>query len=372
MARKRKSNDEGGINLDSLMDALTNVVAVLILVLILVQADASQKVVQFLEDLIPATPEEVVASTQIAENLDKKKLEIEKLLTEDAPDPEQVEAERRQLELLQTKTKENQDLLADLEELKKLEEKKRKERDAENKISTAVQKQISKLEALLDQTKLVKAIPPTVVSIPTSRAIPKNAKIYHVSVINNRVHFFDPFTPMELFEREFKKHKRDWLIERVKRPGADRYIYNQAKIAQHFEKFDFKNSRKQTIKVNTNPVGHRMTMTIRVDPKAGGTAAADLASKNSIFKTILRKLSSNRRVVVMFHVHPGSFNTYLKARTITDKARVAAGWEVKSMYTHWMGIKDVEVKRLKDPPPPPVKPVKPKPPGPPVLPPKLD
>ena len=41
------------------MDALTNVVAVLILVLLLVQADVSNKVVEFLENLQPATPEQV-------------------------------------------------------------------------------------------------------------------------------------------------------------------------------------------------------------------------------------------------------------------------------------------------------------------------
>ena len=39
MGRRRKSSSDEGVNLDSLMDALTNVVAVLILVLLLVQAD---------------------------------------------------------------------------------------------------------------------------------------------------------------------------------------------------------------------------------------------------------------------------------------------------------------------------------------------
>ena len=36
------NNSDEGVNLDSLMDALTNVVAVLILVLVLVQADVSR------------------------------------------------------------------------------------------------------------------------------------------------------------------------------------------------------------------------------------------------------------------------------------------------------------------------------------------
>ena len=48
MARRRKTDSDGGVNLDSLLDALTNVVAVLILVLVLVQMDVTRKVVDFL------------------------------------------------------------------------------------------------------------------------------------------------------------------------------------------------------------------------------------------------------------------------------------------------------------------------------------
>ena len=61
MARRRQHEDSG-MNLDSLMDALTNVVAVLILVLVLVQADATKKVEMFLEALEPATEEEIAES----------------------------------------------------------------------------------------------------------------------------------------------------------------------------------------------------------------------------------------------------------------------------------------------------------------------
>ena len=45
---------------------------------------------------------------------------------------------------------------------------------------------------------------------------------------------------MVLFEDEFKKHKRDWLVERIKQQGADRLI--QTKIAAHFKTFDFRNA----------------------------------------------------------------------------------------------------------------------------------
>lgn len=356
--------------MDSLMDALTNVVAVLILVLILVQADVSQKVVQFLEDLAPATPEEVIASTKKVEELDKKNLKLKNLLTEEAPSPEDIEAEKRQLALLEKDAKENKQLLAEINELKKLEEKTRKERDNEDKKTTEIQKEIARLEALLDDNPIV-TIPPTAVSIPISRSIPKSAKIYYAIVVHERVHFIDPFTPVELFEDEFKKHKRKWLHQRIKRQGADRYIYNQTKIAAHFKNFDFKNSRGQAVTLVTNPVWTRLRIDIKPNLKEGGTALADINKKDSTYFKILKKLASNNRAVILYRVHPNSFNTYLQARILSDKAQIAAGWEIQYGLSYSTYIKDVEVKRLKDPPPPNPN-AKPRPPGPPPIGPKLD
>ena len=207
MAR-RSQNTEDGVNLDSLMDALTNVVAVLILVLLLVQTDVTNKVVEFLEGLSPATPEQVQESKEKLEELQKQKENNEKLLSEEPPTPEKLEAEKRQLALLEKEAKLNKDLLADLEELKKIEDQIRKEREAEDQKTTKIQEEIARLEALLDDTP-IKTTAPTVVSIPISKAVPKNAEIYPVIIQQNRVHFIDPHTPLELFEKEFARNKRD-------------------------------------------------------------------------------------------------------------------------------------------------------------------
>ena len=56
---RRRTVSDAGVSMDSLMDAMTNVVAVLILVLLLVQVDVKQTVQKFLDELRPATPEEV-------------------------------------------------------------------------------------------------------------------------------------------------------------------------------------------------------------------------------------------------------------------------------------------------------------------------
>ena len=101
--------------------------------------------------------------------------------------------------------------------------------------------------------------------------------------------------------------------------------------------------------------------------KEGGTSLEELKKKDSNFAKISDKLSSNIRSLLMFHVHPNSFNTYLQARRVTDKARVSEDWEVKGMGAYSIRIDNVEIRREKEPPPAPTKPERP-----PTLLPKID
>jgi len=393
MARRKNSGGDG-VSLDSLMDALTNVVAVLILVLLLVSADVKQKVEQFFDDLEPATPEQIEESKKKIEELEKEQQELDQLLTEEPPSPEDLEAEKRKLALLEKTIedteKKNRELLANLEQLKKLEVEKRKQRDKEEKKTVFMQEEIARLESLLDETPVLK-IPPTEVSIPVSRPVPKSSETYYAIVTQDRVHFIDPFTPVETLEDQIKKNERKWLIDRVKR-GNDRIkVYDQAQMAEYFSAFDFKNTRKQQVKIITNPISTRISMNIVPDLKEGGTHIDELSAKTNTFVSILSKLRNNKKAVLFFLVDTKSFNTYLQARSLTDKAGIAAGWKMEHMDfdtetgrgrvtpqgSFGMMLKEFEVNRLKDPPPPPPKPKnppkkEPKPAGPPKIGPKLD
>lgn len=351
MARRRQSSSEGGVNLDSLMDALTNVVAVLILVLILVQADVSKKVVQFLEGLQPATPEEVQASAKRVETLERQIVEKDQLLSKKPPSPKEIENEKRQLALLEKDVEENRKLLVNLEELKKLAKKAEAERNAEAKKTEKIQDDIAKLEALLDETPILK-VDPTVVGIPASRPVPKNAEMYYAIIIHDRIHFIDPETPLEEFAKEFKREKRNFPNQRIKRDGPDRYIYQPGPIVKHFKGFDFKNSRNQKVELVSYPTSTRLKIVITPDLKNGGTALDDLKTPRNLFARILDKLRVNSRAVLIYYVHPNSFNTYLRARQLSDKMRVSAGWEVRGMSSYGVTVQDVEVKRMKEPPPP--------------------
>jgi len=370
VGRKRSNDEDNGINLDSLMDALTNVVAVLILVLLLVQADVTQKVEAFLKDLKPATQEEVDQARKELEELKKQTQTKTTQLEQEPPPPEKIEQQKRELAMMEENIEKNEELLVNVNQLKELEKKVRAERDEAQQQTNVVMEEIARLEAMLDQTPVLTAPPPEEVTIPNSRPIPENADIYYALVFGNRVHLIDPVTPLNLFMDEFDKNKRDFRIERIKRQGADLYIHDQVKIANHFKGFDFRPTRGQKIELMPNKYGTRLSLRITPDAANGGIPFDAMQKPGSDFEKAMNGLASNKRAVIMFWVAPDSFNTYLLARKIADKAEVPAGWEVRGNKDYYVPIKEVEVQALEVMPP---EMVKPKPTNePPKLEPKLD
>ena len=353
MARKRKSSD-GSISLDSLMDALTNVVAVLILVLLLVQADVTRKVQKFMDDLQPATPEEIAQSKKLIADLEQKKRLVEARLLGKPATPEDVEKEKRDITLLEKSLAENKDLLADLNQVRQLENKVRTERDAENAQTVAIQKEIARIEGLLDTTPPISGDAPSVVNIPNSRPIPENAKTYHAIVNRERIHIIDPHTPLALFNREFEKKKADWLIQRTQVKGKpDRFLYDGTKILAHFQDFNWGNSRGQKIFLQAEPTNYFLWLVIRPNLESGGTPLDDIDKPDSEFIKSLPVIRQNFQSVLLYRVHKDSFKTYLAARELSEKANIPAGWEINFSLDFRMPVPDLTVKRLKEPPPKP-------------------
>lgn len=351
MARKRTSSD-GGISLDSLMDALTNVVAVLILVLILVQADVSQKVQKFLDDLQPATPEEVAASKKLVDELQRKQRVAEARLREKPATPEEIAEEKRQIALLEKSMEENKELLADLDKVRALEKTVRAERDAENQQTSAVQKEIARLEGLLDTIPAPESDTPAVVNIPNSRPIPAEAASFHAIVHANRIHMIDTQAVLSVFRREFERKKNEWLHQRVKRKGtADVFIYDPNKIAAHFKNFNWGNTQGQKIEIRVVPTGHHMSLVITPDLAKGGAAVEDLRQAGGEFAKAIQRIRQTRNSVLLYRVHPNAFETYLAARELSEIANVSAGWDVNGSPNFSMGIPDLRVMRLQEPPP---------------------
>ena len=366
MARRRSSS-EGELSLDSLMDALTNVVAVLILVLILVQVDVTRTVERIMDEE-PATAEEVEASRVRVAGLRDKRDQRIRLLESAEPEPGAEEALKAELALLEKEGEEKRELLADRAELVALERGVRRERDAAKAAAAKLQARIAELEAMLDSTP-EKVARPEVVTIPASRPIPADARIHAALVFGGRVHFIDPFTPLDRLLREFERESRNWVAERIKRRGAPDVVrYDTAKILAHFADFDFGNRRGQKVELVSRPDWLNLRIRITPDPK-GGTDTAGLATAGSPFHQEMRALSRIRSAVLMFKVHPDSIPTYLAARPVADAVNVPAGWDMSWGRSHEIVIREFQVKPTGQAPKPPGGT---KPPEPPRIDPMLD
>lgn len=342
------------------MDALTNVVAVLILVLILLQSDVARTVERLLGNLPPATPEQIDQATADLARLTRERDAAKAALTAKPPDPQLITRTKADIALLEDSIKESDIRLLAIEKLVQLRAKHQKDLDAEQNKTNSLLDEIRKLEALLDQTPPPQVRKPDIVRVPNSREIPADASIYYAYVIGDRVHLVDPVTAKNIVMREFERVRSKMLRETVKvKGGKDRKVYDQDKLVKHFASLDME-VRGQKITVPANRPWTRLPMRIAIDTKNGGVTLAEMANPKSEWHRLCNLVRSFPRGVLMFRVHPNGFATYLKAREIADRFNIPCGWEITGNVSHLETLTDFEVNRLEQP--------KPQPPAPPSTP----
>jgi len=351
MARRNRSTDAEGLNLDSLMDALTNVVAVLILILILLQVDVGQTVDRILGNLKPATKEQIARAADEVAKAKRDLARQQAALNAPPPTPDQIAKVRADLALLEKDATARQAALLEHGKLVALYNKTKAAADAELAKTNKVLEEIRKLTALLDQTPVPKAPPATVVRIPDSREIPEDANIYYCVIRDDSAHLVDLISAKANVMREFDRRQRELFRELVKIKGKpDRRIYDQDKVVKYFASQNL-NVRNQSVTVPYNRPWTRLNVRIEIDPKKGDASKADIETPKGRFHAICNKLSSYPRRVLIFKVHPNSFGTYLKAREIADQYRIPCGWEIDGATAFALPL-DFEVNRLEEPPPP--------------------
>lgn len=351
------------------MDALTNVVAVLILVLILVQADVSQKVQKFIDDMAPATPEEIASSKQRVASLQQTVTRLEMAMRQEAPTQERIEKEKLEIAEMEKALESNKAILTEIESRRKINEQLKAEKAAETAKSEALAKTVADLGESLDRMPPIDPDTPTVVNIPNSRPIPDDARIYHAIAHKGRIHIIDSTSVLKTFNAELAKHRNEWLFKRVAKKGAaDRFIYDGQKIEAFFRNYNWNNAQGQKIEIIAKPTAYRLSLVITPDLEKGGTLTADLATPGSAYSKAAGIISGDFKAVLIFQVLTDSFETYLTARELAEKAKIPAGWEISKDPKFTLRIEEPEIRCLQPAPPPTGKPK----PGPPPRKPKLD
>jgi hypothetical protein len=358
MPQRRKVVEEDTSSLDSLMDALTNVVAVLIFVLLLVNCEVSQKVVQMMEDLVPASPEEIQRLKDMLKQLeiDKKKLEeLKKLPPPPKVDLDSINQKISALKALIQNKKSAIDMNnKNIAELQKLHDEKLAARDAEQVKANAMMEEIASLEAMLDTTPVAKAIPATEITIPATRPIPEGAKVHYAYIINDRAYFVDLPKYMEEVAEIVDKLKDDKgnhiaTGEKSEEEEDKKLSAAERRAKREKEKDDAKKEKPVVFdrdkvlpilneklnkilspglrgSVNSQPWFGGARMDIGFDPK-GGTPVEALSQPTNGFASDISKLRPPNDVL-MFVVDAPSMYAYALAREIAEKKGIPIGWSI--------------------------------------------
>jgi hypothetical protein len=355
MARRR-SRDTSGVNLDSLMDTLTNVVGILIIILILVQINVSQALKKIVSELPPTTIEQLEQLKSEAQTLTTQHTElkqsIEKIQSEHAQNKVELAKLTPQLQVAETTAKETALPLLDLDTLRKQIEEKRKLVEAQQKTASGLLAEQQRLKGVLDTTPVVAPPEAKIVRIPNSRPLPEKAELQRYLVTQGQIFHLDVANAKKLVLSDFQSVRSRLEKERVKdAKGESKVIYDQEKVVKHFEQRRL-SLRNLDIHVAVSKTSARPVL--RLIPRPGqGEPLATALQVSSRFQNDLRRYKGTPSVV-WFHVAKDSFEHYLRARESCDRQGVPAGWEVAATAIYSEPITEFEVNLLEQPKPPPV------------------
>lgn len=187
---KKSNQDSGELNMDSLMDAVTNVVGVLMIVFVVVALSLANSMQKILSELPKVTPEEY-------EEMKKKQLE-------NPPPPETPEQIEQKKIIAQEQLKKVSEELRsvdvsdvqkiqfmDMDEFRKKLAEAKEKREGEKKEVDKLLSEVERLKALLDETPVYVPEAASVVRLPNPRPYPAEPKETRVLVAKGGVLFFN-------------------------------------------------------------------------------------------------------------------------------------------------------------------------------------
>jgi len=347
--------------MDSLLDALTNVVGILLLVLILTSINMNAAVRKILSELMPVTPEQFEANKVLR---DRKLSELDKLRAsvDSFQSLESIQEKMAQLDLeldeLKTDTS-----VADLREQlaalqAEIEKEKAKKETNEEKVNEASD-ELDRLLALLQDLENQEGPPPTVITLPAGRQARAGAEPRYVLCVGGRAYWVGDFYAHAIavrkeIERNFSElvysgseelgsytyaiRGDDYLRDRDRyddlRPrNAEglvlrRFRYDTEKVINHFQ--------ENTSKLGTPDVTYALSrvgdrLRLSVKPRPGGGAGEDELFQSGSqliggYKKTMRDELGNQNYLY-FRVAPDSFDVYLAARKIADEKQIPNGWK---------------------------------------------
>lgn len=338
MARRRQSAD---MNLDSLLDTLTNVVGVLVMVLMLTTLNVRQAVERIF-DLDPTLRNVSAAELERTERLAEEARQERLRLTDQvaalggavatpaspAAPTENLGALLQQIEALKAQPFEPPPPEEPLNVSKaQADEAERRAKELAAKL-VAAEEELAKLKALLDKTQVVAAPPAKIVSLPNPRDAPPEAKQYQVLVRNGRI---VPFNPAPIRERCKKQ------VETLLRSPALKTKSGSIDCEKLVEQFN-KSPRvlDPNFRIQLAVVNFQLQIVFELKPSGGETAAEATAPRSELRRGLKAlQTAHGDKFYLRFLVWNDSFDAYVAARSVCDEMGVLAGWDPHSVDYVW-------------------------------------
>jgi len=335
------------MNLDSLMDTLTNVVGILLIILIFALI-GGQEVVKRIKGFVDDVSDEQLAaaaaeSEQLRTLIEEQRSKWEELETRLPQDKLTLEEQQRLLEQLKADISKLASAQIDPAELKKqLEERRAKRQELEGKIKDQLE-MIAALKARLAESPAQGAGADTkVVNLPDPRPAPKGAKPVVFLCRHGRV--------FPVAVEALQKEAQGVLL------GAERLIRTEEGLdcEKLKELFDKRFVGDKFVQLGTRTGGDGKPYLVINHREDAGEETENISKRTSLFNQALKSINPQQQYIE-FRVWSDSFDTYLTARNEAARAGVLAGWTPYSDnadYTLPFGIEFKTTCMGFQPPPP--------------------
>lgn len=365
----RRPKKESGASLDSLLDTMTNVVGILVILLTVTQLGVGDAVKRI-----------ATSSTVKPEQIDEAQKRLAELVRHRQSLQDRLDALREQDEVvdaaqeLRRLKKELEDYKANVENLLANEEEKRaaelellklkeeaeaqirKHKEQVDKLRQQIignEDELASLRAKLADTPVQEAVPPKEIVLPNPRPAPEGIKPVIVLCREGRVMIVDVEGIQDVAQ------KRVAYIIRRRRLGRDPAAGIDGKVlAEEFNR-DPVNDRNRNFDVKLKIAGRVPKLVLHRREDAGDTAER-LQRSSSRYQAQIRRIDPDE-FYLQFRVWPDSFEAYLKAREISSRRGLLAGWRAETTQGEY--TIDLGTKLRVGPPPPPPKPKPPPKPG---------
>jgi len=386
----RRKSQGVGLNLDSLMDTLTNVVGLLVLLLVFLQlglGDAVKSIREKNPELFGLSEQDV----EKAKESEKVQEELRKKLEEQRAEAE-LAVKKIQDSLAAEKSKLPPPPVAattmKAEEVQKLVDEHRKQADTLQVEFTKMDAQLAKLLAMLATTPDPKAPSNTAVTLPDPHPVPAGYEPLYLFCKENRIICVNlqALRNAGADRIEANRSSFEWKSPEDKGKlstgrglqGAKKANVKSADIAKTVvydgkkiqDAFNANPMVFQDFKIRFKSYDTVASLNILLEPLGNkGETEADLSGSHSKYVGLLSSIRAKKqKVFAQFLVSADSFGIYLEARTLLAKYEIPAGWQILYGPTWEASLaQPIKVYQRVVPPPPPASTTPAKPAAPPKL-----